>query len=212
MHGRALPEQRARDNAHALALGLDHGQRAGAVMEEFRRDLLGRFGQSDPALDAGHFPARRRFPFRRGALRMHNALARGHPVHIAGRDDLRGAKTVAMHDFPIEQVGHRRKPDMGMRPHVDPLAQREFGRAHLVPENEGADHLALGGGQRAPHIEAAQIAHARHDDDVERAAGPAVAGNRVFCGPPAHAFVSLCEACPPENLTHRRTCGIHEGV
>ena len=155
-------------------------------MEEFGRGLLGGLGQRDPALDAEHTAVGFRFPFLRAALRMDDALAGRHPIHIAWRDDLRRAEAVAVHDFALEQVCHRGEPDMRMRPDADAFTKRELRGPHLVPEYERPHHLPPGGGERAADAEAAQIANPGHNHDLNRVAGPAVAGNRVFCGLPAH--------------------------
>ena len=60
---------------------------------------------------------------------------------------------------------------MRMRAHVHALPAHELHRPHLVEEDEWADHLALGMGQRAAHGKAvAKVAHARDDDQFERIA------------------------------------------
>ena len=52
-----------------------------------------------------------------------------------------------------------------------PCPAQELHRAHLVEEDERADHLAFGLRQRAADREAAKVAHARHDDEFQRVAG-----------------------------------------
>ena len=91
-----------------------------------------------------------------------------------------------MHDAAVEQVGDGGKPDVGMRAHVHALAGDELHRAHLVEEDEGADHLPLAVRQRAAHLEAAEVAGARHDDEVERIAGVRVAEDGIARWHPAH--------------------------
>ncbi len=49
-----------------------------------------------------------------------------------------------------------------MRTHVHTLAEPELWRAHLVKNDEGPDHLALGGGQGPPDLEGAQVPRAEH--------------------------------------------------
>src|SRR5262249_10317713 len=95
-----------------------------------------------------------------------------------------------MHDLPFKEIGHRRKPDVRMRPYIDPLANRKFRRPHLIPKDERPNHLPLCRRKRPADIEAAEIADARYDYDVERITGPAIARDRVFRGLPAH-FPSL---------------------
>jgi hypothetical protein len=53
---------------------------------------------------------------------VHDAAARGHPVHLARADHLLGAEAVAMHDLAVEEVRDRREPDVRMRAHVDAAA------------------------------------------------------------------------------------------
>ena len=96
-----------------------------------------------------------------------------------------------MHDLAVEQVGDGGQPDMRMRAHVDAVADEELGRAHLVEEDEGPDHLPPGRRQRAAHREAAEIAGARHDDLLDGIASAMIARLRIFGWDPAHLFRSL---------------------
>ena len=52
---------------------------------------------------------------------------------------------------------------MGVRADIDALVRQEFGRPHLIEEDEGPDHLTLRRGQSTAHLEAAQIAGAGND-------------------------------------------------
>ena len=117
------------------------------------------------------------------ALGMGDAAARGHQVHGAGRDLQRVAFAVAVHDAAVEQVGDGGEPDVRMRAHVHAAAGHELHRAHLVEEDERADHLALGVRQGAADGKAvAEVAHPRHHDQFERVAGRLVAEHRVLVG------------------------------
>ena len=81
---------------------------------------------------------------------------------------------------------------MRMRPHVHALARHELHRAEMVEENEGADHLPLAMRQRAPHHESvAEVASARHDDEIERIAGHGIAEHGIVGGLPAHGGLLL---------------------
>ena len=140
-----------------------------------------RRGQRDPALDAEHAAAAC-CDARGRAFRMGDAAPGRHQVHGAGRDLQRIAFAVAMHDAAVEQIGHGRKPDVRMRAHVHALAGDELHRSHLIEEDEGTDHLPLAVRQRAAHFEAAEIARARHDDQLQRIAGVLVAEDGVFEG------------------------------
>jgi hypothetical protein len=101
-----------------------------------------------------------------------------------------GAEAVAMvHPAAIE-IADRGQPDMGMRAHVHALGGQEFGRAHLVEEDETADHLPPWGGQGAAHLETAEIAGARNDDRLDAVHGVAVGAIGVEGGVPGHGHVS----------------------
>jgi len=82
-----------------------------------------------------------------------------------------------------------------MRPHVDALPGQEFGRAHLVEEDERPHHLPRLRGQRAAHLEAAQIARARHDHGLDRIHRVAQRNAGIKQGVPAHARL-LCVTRP----------------
>jgi hypothetical protein len=179
------PQGRTRDDAGRYAAVLHHRQVRGIEMLERRRRLLLDLRQRDPALDAVHSLAVAALEIRR-ALGMGDAAPRRHQVHLAGHDRERIALAVAVHDLAVEQIGHRRKPDMGMRTHIDAVSGDELHRAHLVEEDERSDHLALAVRQRAPHLEAAEVAHPRHDRELQRIAGALVAEHGVFVGHPAH--------------------------
>ena len=114
------------------------------------------------------------------ALGMGDAAPGRHQVHGARRDLQRVALAVAMHDAAVEQIGDGRKPDMRMRAHIHALPGDELHRPQLVEEDERPDHLPLAMRQRAAHLEAAEVAGARHDDEFERVAGALVAQDRVL--------------------------------
>ena len=160
-------------------------------MLERRRDLLRPLRQRDPALQAQHLLAVAALHVGR-ALGMRDAAAGGHQVHGAGLDLLDVALAVAVHDRAVEQIGDGGKPDMRMRPHVHALARHELHRAEMIEEDEGPDHLPLAMRQRAPHRKAvAEIARARHDDEIERVAGLGIAEHGIVGGEPAHVRHSV---------------------
>jgi hypothetical protein len=101
---------------------------------------------------------------------MDDAAARRHEIERAGHDRLRRAEAVAVHDFAIEEVGHRREPDVGMRAHIEALAEQKLVRSELVEEDEGPDHLPAGSGQGAANLEAAEVSRTRHDHLLDRIA------------------------------------------
>ena len=91
-----------------------------------------------------------------------------------------------MKHLALEQVGDGGQADVGMRAHVDAAADQELGRTHLVEEDEGPDHLLLGRGQGAAHLEAAEIARAGHDHVLDGVAGARVTGYGIVGRLPAH--------------------------
>src|SRR5690606_32057995 len=99
-------------------------------------------------------------------LRMRDAASRGHPIHFAGTDRLLRSHAVPMHDLAFEQVRDRCEPDVRMRPHVDVARNTRFERdwAHVIEEDEGADHPAGGKRQHATDFEAAKAATSLFDD------------------------------------------------
>jgi hypothetical protein len=62
-----------------------------------------------------------------------------------------------------------------MRADVDALAGQELCRAHLVEEDEGADHLPLRRRKRPAHLEPAEVAGAGDDRWLDRIAAAASA-------------------------------------
>ena len=130
-------------------------------MDETGIGLLVLLGQPHPDLQATEplisLPA-----FGRRALRVHDAPARRHPVHLARQDGLRMPRAIAMHHRPFVQICDRGQPDMRMRPHIDAAASPEFDRPHMIQEHERPDGALLRRRQRPPNLESAQIAAARH--------------------------------------------------
>src|SRR5258708_38186999 len=141
------------------------------MMGEARLSLFLGARQPNPGLDAEYRRWRHAQIFGR-ALGMHDSASGGHPVDLAGPDRLDVPKAVAVLDLALEQVGDGGEADVRMWPHIDAGAGLEGDRSHLIEEDEGADHAALAGGQHAADLEAAEIAHARNDHDVEPCALP----------------------------------------
>jgi hypothetical protein len=95
-----------------------------------------------------------------------------------------------MHTASSKKDRCRCKPDIGMGPNVDALTGDELHRPHLIEEDKGTDHLAPGvGSARCTEKPAAQIPHARGDDQVEHIARPVITKYRVLRGHPAHCVV-----------------------
>ena len=79
----------------------------------------------------------------------------------------------------------------GMRTHVDALPRLHQHRAELVEEDEGADHLPARRGQRAAHLEAAEVTRARHDDHLDGIRRGGIAGHRIGDMGQAHDVASF---------------------
>jgi hypothetical protein len=95
---------------------------------------------------------------------MDDAAAGGHPVDVAGPDDLVRSEAVAVLDRALEEVGDGGEVDVRVRAHVHALAGREGRRSHVVEEDERADHLAADVREEAADVEATQIAVSRLND------------------------------------------------
>src|SRR3954454_23390313 len=103
---------------------------------------------------------------RRGALGMHDAAPRRHPVDSAGMDRRLHTEIVAMNDLAIVKVGERGEADMRMRPYVQAVTAFEPGGAEMVEEHEGSDRPARRMWQRAADCKSlAEIDATRNDDD-----------------------------------------------
>src|SRR5205823_8923058 len=104
---------------------LDDWQGRGVEMLKRRFGLFMRLRQRDPTLDAEH--ALGALPCGGwAALGMRDPASRGHEVHGARRDLQRIAFAVAVHDAAVEQISHGRKPDMGMRTHVEAFSRADL--------------------------------------------------------------------------------------
>ena len=104
---------------------------------------------------------------------------------------------------PSDQIGHRGEPDVRMRAHVDALAEQELRRAHLVEEDERADHLPLCRRQRPAHLETAEIAGPRHDHHLDRLPGLLLVALRVARRLPAHCHTLLARCCAWPAMAYR---------
>src|SRR5215469_3755841 len=94
------------------------------------------------------------------ALRVRDAAARGHPVHLTGTNGLLHAGRVAVHDLAGKQVGDRGKSDVRMRSNIRCTRQslRQVNRTEMIEEYEGAHHPTLRVRQHSPDLEVAEIA------------------------------------------------------
>jgi len=145
------------------------------MMGERRLRFLVRFGQRHPELQAVKPRARLAQRIAR-ALRMRDAAARRHPVDGAGLDRLHETETVPMDNPAFEEIRHRRKADVRMRPHVDPRARREFGRTHVIEEDDGPDVAHRLRRQEPRDEKAAKIARPAFDDCRDRTVRAGAAG------------------------------------
>src|SRR4051794_40526125 len=119
---------------------------------------------------------------------MDDAAPGRHPVHCARANGHLRAEAVAVQDFAIEQISDGRKVDVRMRAYVDALAQDELSGSHLVEEDKGPHHLALGAGECATHLETTKIAGTRNDHGFDQISGTGVAWGGIGAWLPAHDF------------------------
>src|SRR3546814_6301377 len=100
-------------------------------------DLFLGLRQRHPALDhlEGAPGLRRRVV---EALRMGDAAAGGHPVHLAGANSLLGAEAVAVHEPAVEQIADGGEHDMRMRSDIGvaTLIGRQLQRTGMIEETE----------------------------------------------------------------------------
>src|SRR5690606_41886476 len=79
-----------------------------------------------------------------------------------------------MHDLAGEEVRDRRQPDMRVRTDIDVArnSRLEDDRAHVIEEDERADHPALRERQHPADVEAPETALPACDDDLDHDANP----------------------------------------
>ena len=137
---------------------------------------------------------------------VRNAASGHHPVHGTRQDHLVGAEAVAVLEFATVEIGDRGEADVGMRAHVNALAGHELGRARLVEEDEGADHLPLGCRQCAAHFEAAEVTCTRDDQRLNGIDTDGVRAARLEGWIPAHGCspVGSDIVCGNERVERRR--------
>src|SRR5437762_12933825 len=96
-----------------------------------------------------------------------------------------------MNDRPGEQISHRGKTDVRMRPHIDARPGRQLSRSYLVEEDERSDALPLCRRQHAANFKSAKIPRTWHDNGLERFAGGRRPCFGLFSGLPIH-ILSPC--------------------
>ena len=135
-----------------LAAGDRHGY-------GIRQDILDQ-SEGQIAVEAGSL----RPQVVRAALRMHDAMSGGHPVHGAGLDALHRTQTVAVHQRALEQVRDGREADVRMRPDIDAAPGRQLRGAHVIEEDEWTDGLPRIRRQQSPHFESAEVLGVRRQE------------------------------------------------
>jgi hypothetical protein len=96
-----------------------------------------------------------------------------------------------VHDFAVEQISDGRKVDVRMRAYVHAFAQDEISGSHLVEEDEGSHHLALGAGECTAHLETTEVASTRNNHGFDQISGTGVAWGGIGAWLPTHDFF-LC--------------------
>jgi hypothetical protein len=189
-NGRACAIERADDHAHCFSVLAHDRKFGGLVMGEAGFHFLFCRRERHPHLQSVN---RLAIDTVLGScsFRMDDAASGGHPVDFAWLDRDRGAETIAVHDFAIEQISDGREPDVGVRTNVQPVAGTEFGRAKMIEEDKRADHSCPGRRQRPPHGEISKVDGARYDDLADRFALIGVARGWVLTGEETHPSL-LC--------------------
>src|SRR5262245_19338853 len=101
------------------------------MMRKGGLNLLAGLRQGHPGLNAEQLSSRWIAGIR-GALRVNDAVSRGHPIDFTRLDRLDRAEAVAMHDLASEHVGHRCKTDMRVRPHFKGAALNQLQWSELI--------------------------------------------------------------------------------
>ncbi len=99
-----------------------------------------------------------------------------------------------MENLAREQIGDRREPDMGMRPHIHAAAGSKIRRSHVIEKDEGPDHASRGGRQDAVDLEAADVAAPSFDQPFDhRPTSVPLKGSAVLCAPGPWPVFERCE-------------------
>lgn len=96
------------------------------------------------------------------------ALPGGHPVYGTRRDHLMRTQGIAVGDFAVEKIGDGGQTDMRVRANIQTFADAIFRRTHMVEEDKGAEHPALGPWQQAPDGQAANIGFTGGDGQFDQ--------------------------------------------
>ena len=103
-------------------------------------------------------------------LGVHDAGARGHPLHVARIDHTVVAGGVAVLGLTFEHVRHGLEATVGMVGRANGLAGRDVDGTHLVEKEEGVDHVERRGREGTVHEESAPFEGLDRIDD--RGDGP----------------------------------------
>src|SRR6266571_7956385 len=164
-HG-ARAQRLARDHTHARAPVIAHGLGnlargnllvAGPSHLQFR-------GQVHPYLESVHSAALLADPLRRH-LRMHDAGARGHPLHVARAKHAAMAGRVLVLELALQHVRDGLEAAMRVIGRADRFAGAVIGRPHLVEKEEGIDCVQSRGRHWPAHDEACAFALTVRSDD-----------------------------------------------
>jgi len=139
---------------------------AGQLLVARRHELVPR-GQVDPDLEAVHdAPAAQEAL--RGQLRVHDAGARGHPLHVARAQLAAVAARIAVPVAPLQHVGHRLEAAVRVIRRADGAARRPVHRAHLVDQQERVHVIQPRRGEGPAHGEAAALQGAHRCDALDQ--------------------------------------------
>jgi hypothetical protein len=94
---------------------------------------------------------------------MHDSPARGHPVDVAGPDDLMRTQAVAMNEVALKQISNGAEADVRMWKHIQAVPGLEIRGASVIEENERTDGGTSPRGQKPPDLKTADISRAAVD-------------------------------------------------
>ncbi len=149
-------ERLPRDDADARApvAGRRLGDTGHRHLLVARRHHLVAGGQVHPDLEPVHAAAPLA-DLRGRHLGVHDAPARGHPLHVAGADRALVSRGILVLELALQHVGHRLEPAMRMIGRALGLAGAVVCRPHLVEQQERIDEVQAWGRERPADDEAA---------------------------------------------------------
>src|SRR6266581_4560646 len=95
--------------------------------------------------------ARQSHQLRRRAFGMRDRATCSHPVNVPRYYGLHGTQAVPMHHLPLEEVGHGRQSNMGMRPDIEIFERFLLLGPEVIKKKKRPDSLPSRRRQKATH-------------------------------------------------------------